>query len=185
MKNNACRRNKGSVVSPHLGIKELFKPVLYRQPPSVLPTAEELCRVNKSTSLHDHTPCVSMCQQFTAWSYTSAMDSAHSCEILQLCSTAPHLAFYFFVRSHNNNDNNVSCVSLGRAHQPKAAVAARTPRGLVRKSSPAEAGRHSRHDNNQQHRRGRGAAAGESLGEKERRTERGGVHPPPLLFFYT
>lgn len=128
-----------------------------------------------------------MCQQFTAWSDTSAMDSAHRCEILQLCSTAPHLAFYFFVRSHNCNDNNnVSCVSLGRAHQPEAGVAARAPRGLVRKSSPAEAGCHSRHNNYQQRRGGRGAAAGDFWrGKKERKRERGGVHPPPLLLFFT
>lgn len=127
-----------------------------------------------------------MCQQFTAWSDTSAMDSAHPCEILQLCSTAPHLAFYFFVRSHNCNDNNNdSCVSLGRAHQPEAAVAARVPRGLVRKSGPAEAGCHSRHNNYQQHRGGRGAAAGEFWrGKKERENREGWSPPAPLLFFF-
>lgn len=49
----------------------------------------------------------------------------------------------FFVRFYDN----ISCVSLGRAHWPRAGVAARGPEGLVRKSSPPDTGSHSNHSN--------------------------------------
>lgn len=50
--------------------------------------------------------------------------------------------------------NNVSCVSLGRAHWPRAAVAAHWSEGLVRKSSPLNMGCYSNHSN--QHKREQG-----------------------------
>ena len=50
--------------------------------------------------------------------------------------------------------DNVSCVSLGRARRPRAAVAARGPEGLVRKSSPPDTGRRGSHSN--QHKREQG-----------------------------
>lgn len=59
----------------------------------------------------------------------------------------PNLAVFFFVRFCDN----VSCVSLGRAHRPRVAVAACGPESLVRKSSPLDTGRHSNHSN--QHKR--------------------------------
>lgn len=51
--------------------------------------------------------------------------------------------FFFFVRFCDN----VSCVSLGRAHWPRAGVAARGPEGLVRKSGPPDTGSHSNYSN--------------------------------------
>ncbi len=45
-------------------------------------------------------------------------------------------------------------MSLGRAHWPRAAVAAPGPEGLIRKSRPLDTGCHSNHSN--QHKRERG-----------------------------
>lgn len=51
-------------------------------------------------------------------------------------------AFFFFVRYCN-----ICCVSLGRAHRLRVAVATRDSEGFVRKSCPRVAGRHCNHAN--------------------------------------
>lgn len=95
--------------------------------------------------------------------------------------------FFFFVRFYNN----VSCVSLGRAHWPRAAVAARGPKGLVRKSSPADTDRHRNHHD--QHKRERGrlwpVASGGLLGRREGRGSKtsssSSLHlKPPFMLFH-